>query len=64
MNYSSNISGRDLGYLLDTSDFTDFTINVGRNSFKCHKAILAARSPFFQAMFRNSKNQENVMGEV
>ncbi|VDP21153.1 unnamed protein product, partial [Onchocerca flexuosa] len=58
------ISGRDLGQLLDNGDFSDFTLHVGRRSFKCHKAILSARSPFFQAMFRDQTNQESVSGEV
>ncbi|OZC11432.1 hypothetical protein X798_01289 [Onchocerca flexuosa] len=56
--------GRDLGQLLDNGDFSDFTLHVGRRSFKCHKAILSARSPFFQAMFRDQTNQESVSGEV
>ncbi|VDK74082.1 unnamed protein product [Litomosoides sigmodontis] len=56
--------GRDLGQLLDSGDFSDFTLHVGRRSFKCHKAILSARSPFFQAMFRDQNNQESVSGEV
>ncbi|VDM40339.1 unnamed protein product [Toxocara canis] len=56
--------GRDLGQLLDSSDFSDFALQVGRRTFRCHKAILSARSPFFQAMFRNQSNQENVAGEA
>lgn len=56
--------GRDIGQLFDTGDFADFTLYVGRRSFKCHKAILSARSPFFQGMFRNHTNQESVKGEV
>ncbi|KAL4002321.1 BTB/POZ domain family protein [Acanthocheilonema viteae] len=56
--------GRDLGQLLDSGDFSDFTLHVGRRSFKCHKAILSARSPFFQAMFRDQHNQESLSGEV
>ncbi|EFO25382.1 BTB/POZ domain-containing protein [Loa loa] len=56
--------GRDLGQLLDSGDFSDFTLHVGRRSFKCHKAILSARSPFFQAMFRDQSNQESLSGEV
>lgn len=58
------IAGRDLGQLLDSGDFSDFTLHVGRRSFKCHKAILSARSPFFQAMFRDQTNQESLTGEV
>uniref|UniRef100_A0A0N5AE00 BTB domain-containing protein n=1 Tax=Syphacia muris TaxID=451379 RepID=A0A0N5AE00_9BILA len=56
--------GRDIGQLFDTGDFADFTLYVGRRSFKCHKAILSARSPFFQGMFRNHTNKESVKGEV
>lgn len=58
------VSGHDLGHLLDSGDFSDFTLHVGRRSFKCHKAILSARSPFFQAMFRDQNNQESLSGEV
>ncbi|VDK77028.1 unnamed protein product [Anisakis simplex] len=58
------VLGRDLGRLLDNGDHADFSLIVGRRTFRCHKAILSARSPFFQAMFRNQTNQENVAGEV
>uniref|UniRef100_A0A915PR54 BTB domain-containing protein n=1 Tax=Setaria digitata TaxID=48799 RepID=A0A915PR54_9BILA len=59
-----NFMGRDFGQLLESGDFSDFSLNVGRRSFKCHKAILSARSPFFQAMFRDQTNQESLRGEV
>ncbi|KHN82018.1 BTB and MATH domain-containing protein 41 [Toxocara canis] len=62
--YGEQSSCRDLGQLLDSSDFSDFALQVGRRTFRCHKAILSARSPFFQAMFRNQSNQENVAGEA
>ncbi|VDN19124.1 unnamed protein product [Gongylonema pulchrum] len=55
--------GRELGHLLDTGDFSDFTLNVGRRAFKCHRSILSARSAFFQGMFRDQNNQECTSGE-
>ncbi|VDN05920.1 unnamed protein product [Thelazia callipaeda] len=60
----SAILGHDFGQLLVSGDFSDFALKVGGCSFKCHKAILSARSPFFQAMFRDENNQENTKGEV
>ena len=50
--------------MFDSGDFADFTLFVGQRSFRCHKNILSARSPFFQAMFRDRANQESVKGEV
>ncbi|KAI3876102.1 hypothetical protein MKW92_040621 [Papaver armeniacum] len=45
-NMSQNFKG-----LLESEFGTDITIQVGNESFKAHKSILAARSPVFKAMF-------------
>lgn len=41
----------DLGRLFEDSAFTDMTLVVGDAKFEAHRAILAARSPVFNAMF-------------
>lgn len=50
----------NLGHLLETKAFCDFTIKTAGESFRVHRAILAARSPVFGAMFsaglKESKN--------
>ena len=53
----------DMGNLFNAGKFTDVTIvcqDEGKE-FKCHKAILAGRSPVFEAMFSHSmkETQEN-----
>ena len=41
------------------NQLTDFKVECGGKSFDCHKAILAARSPVFLAMFQaNMKENE------
>ncbi|XP_037727248.1 protein roadkill-like [Drosophila subpulchrella] len=42
----------DMGNLLDNPIFSDVTICVGGQELKAHKAILAARSAVFAAMFQ------------
>lgn len=42
---------RGLAAMLKTQQHTDIIINVGEKSFPCHKVILSAISPFFEAMF-------------
>lgn len=43
----------DLEKLLDNSDNSDVTINVGEQKLHAHKIILTARSPVFAAMFQH-----------
>ncbi|XP_076919379.1 BTB/POZ and MATH domain-containing protein 3-like [Bidens hawaiensis] len=43
--------GESLKYLLETETGCDIVFRVGDETFKCHKLILAARSPVFKAQF-------------
>ncbi|CAH9126509.1 unnamed protein product [Cuscuta epithymum] len=43
--------GQSLKYLLDSEIGCDIVFQVGEESFKAHKLILAARSPVFKAQF-------------
>uniref|UniRef100_A0A8C6MN96 TD and POZ domain containing 3 n=1 Tax=Mus spicilegus TaxID=10103 RepID=A0A8C6MN96_MUSSI len=47
----------DLGELWENSRFTDCCLLVAGHEFKAHKAILAARSPVFRAMFENEMKE-------
>ena len=41
---------RGLLELLQTGDLADVDVVVGEKTFRCHKAILGARSPFFKVI--------------
>lgn len=43
----------DLSSLLDNAKFCDVTLCAGGREFRAHRAILAARSPVFAAMFEH-----------
>ncbi|XP_038104919.1 protein roadkill isoform X2 [Culex quinquefasciatus] len=47
----------DLGILFDNEKFSDVTLAVGGREFQAHKAILAARSPVFAAMFEHEMEE-------
>ena len=47
----------DLGSLQDRGTFSDVTLSVSGRVFKAHKALLAARSPVFSAMFEHSMEE-------
>lgn len=47
----------NLGQLFDRSSFSDVTLCVGGREFLAHKAILAARSPVFNAMFEHEMTE-------
>ncbi|XP_035294235.1 speckle-type POZ protein-like isoform X1, partial [Cricetulus griseus] len=47
----------DLGQLWENSLFTDCILVVAGQDFGAHKAILAARSPVFRAMFENDMEE-------
>uniref|UniRef100_A0A1I7ZED2 BTB domain-containing protein n=1 Tax=Steinernema glaseri TaxID=37863 RepID=A0A1I7ZED2_9BILA len=54
--------GDDYMTLLNDDVLTDFTIRVSDRDVRTHKAILAARSPVFAAMFTHSDTKESKMG--
>ena len=41
---------RGLLELLHTGDLADVDVVVGEKTFRCHKAILGAKSPFFKVL--------------
>ncbi|XP_041493785.1 speckle-type POZ protein-like [Microtus oregoni] len=47
----------DLGELWENSRFTDCCLVVAGQEFRAHKAILAARSPVFRAMFEHDMEE-------
>ncbi|XP_057649838.1 speckle-type POZ protein-like [Chionomys nivalis] len=49
--------GDDLGELWKNSSFTDCCLVVAGQEFRAHKAILAARSPVFRAMFEQDTEE-------
>jgi speckle-type POZ protein len=54
---------QDLARLFDDKKKTDFKIVCDGETFKCHKAILAARSDVFYSMFQRSESR-NKSGKV
>ncbi|XP_015112376.1 protein roadkill [Diachasma alloeum] len=51
----------DLQVLLDNSNLSDVKIIVEDNKFNAHKLILASRSPVFDAMFKQSMEDESLV---
>lgn len=47
------------GSLFENGEFSDFTLAVGGEELRVHKAILAAQSPVFAAMFQHDMLREN-----
>ncbi|XP_064396844.1 speckle-type POZ protein-like A isoform X2 [Halichondria panicea] len=48
---------KHLGELMASGSLSDVTLVIGEKEFKAHKAILAARSPVFGAMFQHSMEE-------
>ncbi|KAK2161622.1 hypothetical protein LSH36_113g04013 [Paralvinella palmiformis] len=53
----------DMGMLFERKTFSDVTLCVGCHEFQAHKAMLAARSPVFNAMFEHEM-EEKKLGRV
>jgi hypothetical protein len=64
LNERSSSLIQDLAKLFDDKKQTDFNIVCDGETFKCHKAILAARSEVFYSMFQMSGSTEKKTGEV
>ena len=56
-------SSEDLSRLLVDNHLSDVILRVGDRKFPVHRAILAARSPVFRAMF-TSNMKESVAEEI
>ena len=50
-------------YLWNTGHFADATILVGSKRFRCHRAVLAAMSPHFDATFSTGMRGEKGRNE-
>lgn len=50
----------DLGVLWEQSRFSDVILCIQGKEFQAHKAILAARSPVFHAMFEHEMEEKKV----
>ena len=60
---SNTILSDDLGNLLVNGHLSDVALRVGDRKFPVHRAILAAKSPVFRAMF-TSDMKESVAEEI
>ena len=63
VDYSNTTSSNDLDRLLVDDNLSDVVLRVSDQKFPVHRAILAARSPVFRAMFTSSM-KESVAGEI
>lgn len=50
-------SSRVLSHLLTDQTFADLTVHTATQTFQCHRAILAAASPVFHAMFTSAMRE-------
>ena len=50
--------GEHLGKVFSDKEFTDIKIQCEGQSFDCHIAILAGRSPVFKAMFQSNMKEK------
>ena len=48
---------RGIVELREEDNCTDFTVEVGNKSFRCHKVVLAAMSDYFKAMFNSGMKE-------
>ena len=62
-NYHQGQLSQDFGLLFTSNEYADVTIVCGDKTFKCHKLILASRSPVFKTMF-DADMKEKEAGSV
>jgi len=62
-NYHQGQLSQDLELLFTSNEYADITIVCGDKTFKCHKIILASRSPVFKTMF-DADMKEKEAGSV
>jgi len=62
-NYHQGQLSQDFGLLFTSSEYADITIVCGDKTFKCHKIILASRSPVFKTMFDADMKEKEAGGE-
>lgn len=56
---TSEAVGRDLFSSFEQQEFTDFEIVCEDRNIRCHKVVLAARSPVFRAMLLNDMEESS-----
>lgn len=49
-----------VGNLLETGDYSDFTIRCKGFEFKVHKVILGISSKYFSSLFRNQRKVSSI----
>ncbi len=57
-------SFNQINSMLEERKYTDFKLVCGDRQFSCHKVVLAARSPVFDAMLSNENHLEVQKGKV
>merc|ERR1719481_303442 len=62
-NYHQGQLSQDFGLLFTSNEYADVTIVCDDKTFKCHKIILASRSPVFKTMF-DADMKEKEAGSV
>jgi len=62
-NYHQGQLSQHLNLLFTSNKYADITIECGDKKFKCHKIILASRSPVFKTMF-DADMKEKEAGSV
>ncbi len=64
----NSLKSAELADFQRSGTFCDVTINIGARQFSAHRAVLAAGSPYFKAMFsgemRESEANEVAIGDI
>lgn len=59
-NLEGNIMLENLRHQREQGKFCDIVLNVGGTRFPAHRSVLAASSPYFDSMFKNQPNKEQL----